>query len=43
MGERRFYFLKTFYRMLDAVSAKNARLELSGASVENGEGYRGRG
>jgi hypothetical protein len=31
------------YRTLDAVSAKNARLELSGASVENGEAYRGRG
>jgi hypothetical protein len=29
--------------MLDAVSAKNVRLELSGNSTENGEGFRGWG
>jgi hypothetical protein len=27
--------------MLDAVSAKNARLEISGNSAENSEGFRG--
>jgi hypothetical protein len=42
--ERKVLLLfEDLYRTLDAVSAKNARLELSGASVENGEGYRGRG
>ena len=32
-----------FYRTLDAISAKNVRLELCGNSAENGEGFRGQG
>ncbi len=32
-----------FYRTLDAVSAKNVRLEPSRNSAENGEGFRSRG
>jgi hypothetical protein len=32
-----------FYRTLDAVSANNVRLELSGNSTKNSEGFLGRG
>ena len=34
---------RAFTACSTAVSAKNARLELSGNSAENGEGFRGRG
>ena len=43
MGREVLLLFEDLYRTLDAVAVKNARLELSGASVENGEGYRGRG